>query len=57
MALRRFQIQKSFHDADKTRFPFIHSLKEEMFAGDTVSMERFRWGIEVILYGVQQEIN
>lgn len=52
-----FRYKKAFHDADKTRFPFIHSLKEEMFAGDTVSMERFRWGIEVILYGIQQEVN
>ncbi|MGA3882577.1 TetR/AcrR family transcriptional regulator, partial [Bacillus pumilus] len=28
-------IKKTFHDSDKTRFPFIHSVKEEMFAGDT----------------------
>lgn len=49
--------KKAFHDADKTRFPFIHSVKEEMFAGDPVSMERFRWGIDVILYGIQKESN
>lgn len=52
-----FRHKKAFHDADKTRFPFIHSLKEEMFAGDPVSMERFRWGIDVILYGIQKESN
>lgn len=50
-------IKKTFQSADQARFPFIHSLKEEMFAGDTVSMERFRWGLEVILHGIQQSIN
>lgn len=49
--------KKAFLQADKTQFPFIHRVKEEMFAGDTVSMERFRWGIDVILYGIQQEDN
>ncbi|MCY7718069.1 TetR/AcrR family transcriptional regulator [Bacillus altitudinis] len=49
--------KKAFLQADKTQFPFIHRVKEEMFAGDTVSMKRFRWGIDVILYGIQQEDN
>ncbi|MFL0538530.1 TetR/AcrR family transcriptional regulator C-terminal domain-containing protein [Bacillus pumilus] len=49
--------KKAFHDADKTRFPFIHRVKKKMFAGDPVSMERFRWGIDVILYGIQQKDN
>ncbi|MHC9080713.1 TetR/AcrR family transcriptional regulator [Bacillus altitudinis] len=49
--------KKAFLQAEKTQFPFIHRVKEEMFAGDTVSMERFRWGIDVILYGIQQEDN
>ncbi|WP_186299463.1 TetR/AcrR family transcriptional regulator [Bacillus pumilus] len=49
--------KKAFHDADKTRFPFIHLVKEEMFTGDPVSMERFRWGMDVILYGIQQKDN
>ena len=49
--------KKAFLQADKTQFPFIHRVKEEMFAGDTVSMERFRWGIDVILSGIQQKIN
>ncbi|MGN8047040.1 TetR/AcrR family transcriptional regulator [Bacillus sp. 22190] len=49
--------KKAFLQADKTQFPFIHHVKEEMFAGDTVSMKRFRWGIDVILYGIQQEDN
>ncbi|WP_431794697.1 TetR/AcrR family transcriptional regulator [Bacillus altitudinis] len=49
--------KKALLQADKTQFPFIHRVKEEMFAGDTVSMERFRWGIDVILYGIQQEDN
>ncbi|MGE1098063.1 TetR/AcrR family transcriptional regulator [Bacillus altitudinis] len=49
--------KKAFLQADKTQFPFIDRVKEEMFAGDPVSMERFRWGIDVILYGIQQKDN
>ncbi|WP_249308788.1 hypothetical protein [Lederbergia citrea] len=52
-----FRHKENIQSADQAQFPFIHSLKEEMFAGDTVSMERFRWGLEVILHGIQQSIN
>ncbi|WP_427051270.1 TetR/AcrR family transcriptional regulator [Paenibacillus sp. TC-CSREp1] len=47
-------IQDYYQAADPIRFPHIHSLKEELFSGDTVSKERFYWGIEVILNGIVQ---
>ncbi|MFC4304342.1 TetR/AcrR family transcriptional regulator [Cohnella boryungensis] len=47
-------IQESYQASDPVRFPLIHSLKEELFSGDTVSKERFYWGIEVILNGILQ---
>lgn len=47
-------IQNSYNDADPVRFPLIHSLKKELFSGDTISKERFFWGIEVILQGILQ---
>ncbi|GLI07787.1 MULTISPECIES: TetR/AcrR family transcriptional regulator [Paenibacillaceae] len=47
-------IQRSYQASDPVRFPLIHSLKEELFSGDTVSKERFYWGIEVILNGIVQ---
>ncbi|MBE9916502.1 TetR/AcrR family transcriptional regulator [Paenibacillus donghaensis] len=46
---------KNYYQAsDPIRFPFIHSLKEELFSGDTVSNERFYWGIETIVNGILQ---
>jgi AcrR family transcriptional regulator len=47
-------IQHSYRTSDPVRFPLIHSLKEELFSGDTVSKERFYWGIEVIVNGILQ---
>lgn len=47
-------IQHSYQASDPRRFPLIHSLKKELFSGDTVSKERFYWGIEVILHGILQ---
>ncbi|WP_159887723.1 TetR/AcrR family transcriptional regulator [Paenibacillus puerhi] len=46
---------KHFYQAsDPVRFPLIHSLKEELFSGDTIRKERFYWGIEVIVNGILQ---
>ncbi|SFJ30448.1 transcriptional regulator, TetR family [Paenibacillus sp. UNC496MF] len=50
-------IQRSYQLSDSVRFPLIHSLKEELFSGDTDSKERFYWGIDVILKGIVQTNN
>ncbi|MEE6449849.1 TetR/AcrR family transcriptional regulator [Gottfriedia acidiceleris] len=46
-------IKESFQNADPVLFPILLSLGEEMFSGDTKSMERFHWGLEVLLHGIQ----
>lgn len=45
-------IKQSFQTVNPVHYPLISSLKEELFAGDTESKERFRWGLEVILQGI-----
>lgn len=50
--VKRADVKQAFQLADPVRFPLIRSLNEELFSGDTVIMERFRWGIEVILQGL-----
>jgi len=30
-------------------------MNEELFSGDTVTMDRFRWGIEALLNGINPE--
>ncbi len=52
-AAKLSDIKQAFSNADSVRFPFIHSLSEELFSGDTVVMERFRWGLEVLLQGIK----
>lgn len=47
-------IQYSYQNSDPSRFPLIHSLKKELFSGDTASKERFYWGVEVIVNGMMQ---
>ncbi|SEG58535.1 TetR/AcrR family transcriptional regulator [Paenibacillus sp. UNC499MF] len=47
-------IRHSYQASDPVRFPLINSLKEELFSGDTVSKERFYWGMEVIVNGLVQ---
>jgi AcrR family transcriptional regulator len=46
-------IKETFQSADPVLFPILFSLGEEMFSGDTKSMERFHWGLEVLLHGIQ----
>jgi len=46
-------IKEAFQHADPTRFPLIHSLNKELFSGDNTVMERFNWGLEVILQGIK----
>jgi AcrR family transcriptional regulator len=46
------EIKQSFKNADPIRFPFIHNLNEELFSGEAVIMDRFRWGLEVMLRGI-----
>ncbi|REK77885.1 TetR/AcrR family transcriptional regulator [Paenibacillus paeoniae] len=40
-------------NVDSARFPLIHSMNEYLFSGDVVVMERFWWGLEVILKGIK----
>jgi AcrR family transcriptional regulator len=50
-------IKDSFQNADPIRFPLISSLNEELFSGEHVIMERFRWGLEVMLQGIKMDNN
>ncbi|MFF2016958.1 MULTISPECIES: TetR/AcrR family transcriptional regulator [Paenibacillus] len=50
-------IKESFKKADPVRFPFIHSLTEELFSGGEVVMDRFQWGLEVMLQGIKLDKN
>lgn len=47
-------VKDLFLSADPVRYPLIASLKGEMFSGDIETKERFRWGLEVILQGIQK---
>jgi len=47
------EVEDAYQNADPTRFPLIHSLSKELFSGDTVIMERFQWGLEVMLQGIK----
>ncbi|WP_180229555.1 TetR/AcrR family transcriptional regulator [Bacillus pseudomycoides] len=46
-------IKETFQNVDPVLFPVLFSLREEMFSGDMESMERFHWGLEVLLHGIQ----
>lgn len=46
-------IKETFQSTNPVLFPILFSLGEEMFSGDTKSMERFQWGLEVLLHGIQ----
>ncbi|MGE7879737.1 TetR/AcrR family transcriptional regulator [Peribacillus muralis] len=46
-------LKETFQSADPVLFPILFSLGGEMFSGDTKSMERFHWGLEVLLHGIQ----
>jgi len=48
------ETRRNYQTSDSVRFPLIHSLKEELFSGDTVSKERFYWGMDVIVSGIVQ---
>ncbi|MFB7138494.1 TetR/AcrR family transcriptional regulator [Gottfriedia sp. NPDC056225] len=47
------KMKEAFQNADPVLFPILFGLGEEMFSGDTKSMERFHWGIEVLIHGIQ----
>ncbi|MFE4714287.1 TetR/AcrR family transcriptional regulator [Paenibacillus sp. NPDC056722] len=51
------EVKETFKKADPVRFPFIHSLTEELFSGGAVVMERFHWGLEVMLQGIKLDKN
>ncbi|WP_042163412.1 TetR/AcrR family transcriptional regulator [Paenibacillus gorillae] len=46
-------IKETFKNADPGRFPFISSLNDQMFSEQTDLKERFRWGLEATLHGIQ----
>ncbi|WP_088072294.1 hypothetical protein [Gottfriedia luciferensis] len=46
-------VKETFQSADPVLFPILFSLGEEMFSGDTKSMERFNWGLEVLIHEIQ----
>ncbi|MFF2090674.1 TetR/AcrR family transcriptional regulator [Paenibacillus sp. NPDC058174] len=46
-------LKETFKNADPIRFPFIRSLNEQMFSEGTELSERFRWGLEATLQGIQ----
>jgi AcrR family transcriptional regulator len=46
------EVKESFKHADPIRFPLIHSLNEELFSGGADVMDRFQWGLEVMLRGI-----
>ncbi|BBI32801.1 TetR/AcrR family transcriptional regulator [Cohnella abietis] len=50
---RSFTLMKeAYLAADASRFPFIHSYKNDLFSGDASKNERFLWGLEAILQGI-----
>jgi len=52
-ATKLSDIKEAYRKADPVRFPFIHSLNEELFSGETIVMDRFQWGLEVLLQGIK----
>ncbi|WP_188887160.1 TetR/AcrR family transcriptional regulator [Paenibacillus radicis (ex Gao et al. 2016)] len=51
--MQPLDIKETFKNADPIRFPFIRSLNEQMFSEGTELQERFRWGLEATLQGIQ----
>jgi AcrR family transcriptional regulator len=50
-------IKETFLKADPIRFPLISSMNEELFSGDHLILERFRWSLEVVLEGIKLDKN